>query len=48
MGDRLTSDVLGAEAVGIPTALVRNPGVRTKRECFSLLELADEIEQIQT
>ncbi|MBV9875409.1 MAG: HAD-IA family hydrolase [Verrucomicrobia bacterium] len=46
VGDSLGSDVLGAEAVGIPAILVRNPRGRTRLECRSLLEVANEIERI--
>jgi putative hydrolase of the HAD superfamily len=47
IGDSIRADVLGAEAVGIPAVLVRNPSGRTKRECFSLLELPEQIEGIE-
>jgi putative hydrolase of the HAD superfamily len=43
IGDGITADVLGAEAVGIPAVLVRNPGGRAIHECYSLLELVDQL-----
>jgi len=46
IGDGLGADVLGAEAVGIPAILVRNPSGRTKRECSSLVGVMEEIERI--
>jgi putative hydrolase of the HAD superfamily len=46
IGDSLRADVSGAEAVGIPAILVRNPSGKTKRECSSLNELAVQIEEL--
>lgn len=44
IGDSLTADVSGAETVGIPAVLVRSTGGKTKRACFSLLEVVDHVE----
>ncbi len=43
IGDSATTDISGAEAVGIPAVLVRGAGGKAKRECFSLLELRDQM-----
>lgn len=37
IGDNIEADVLGAEAVGIPAILVRNPDARATRFCPDLL-----------
>ena len=43
IGDSVTTDVSGAEAVGIPAVLVRSAGGKARRECFSLLELREQM-----
>ena len=43
IGDSATTDVSDAEAVGIPAVLVRGAGGKAKRECFSLLELQEQM-----
>jgi putative hydrolase of the HAD superfamily len=43
IGDSATTDVAGAEAIGIPAVLVRGAGGKAKRECFSLLELQAQL-----
>jgi hypothetical protein len=43
IGDSATTDVSGAEAVGIPAVLVRSAGGKARRECFSLLELREQM-----
>ncbi|HJQ49600.1 MAG TPA: HAD family hydrolase [Gaiellaceae bacterium] len=45
VGDNVTADVLGAEAVGIPAVLVRRPDPRAERYADSLTGVAQFLEE---